>query len=257
MTERHQRVLNGLFISADPRAWGFVGQFKWMSGDAIPPNLDLRRQGWSLLETDAQGEGRILIFQSPIPDDAYWCELLAFTRPEDRRLMVVAGVNGPEARTRLLAAGFGDAVDDLVQLEEFEARARRLADMACWVPRRRTIESLSLDLMVREASYFGKSLNLHPREFTLLWRLAETPNEAVSKRTLVRDIWRLGFMPESNSIAVQMSRLRSKLSAAGLKELIATVPAGYLFNSSMLVPPASPTWSRQMAGSTVASAAAS
>lgn len=218
--------------------------------------MDLRQLGWSLAEVDVQGEGCVPIIWAPAVDDAYWRESMSFTRSEDRRLTVVAGVNCPEARTRLLAAGFGEVVNDAIRLEELEARARRLADMAGWVPRRRSVATLILDLMVREASYLGKPLSLHPREFALLWQLADTPDEAVSKQTLLHDIWRLGFMPESNRIAVQMSRLRSKLAAAGLKGLVATVPEGYLFRSAVLASAGPPAWSRRNGSGVIGLAAA-
>ena len=50
--------------------------------------------------------------------------------------------------------------------------------------------TLELELLGREATYDGRSLNLHPREFALLWRLSETPDEPVSREALIRDVWR-------------------------------------------------------------------
>jgi two-component system OmpR family response regulator len=213
-----------------------VGQFRWMAGDVIPANVDLRRQGWALVEDDSQGVGCVPMIQASALEGSGWHEFMAFTRPDDRRLMVVTGVECSTYRARLLAEGFGDAVGDRVLLEELEARARRLVGLAGWMPRQRSMGALDLDLMAREACYHGKSINLHPREFGLLWRLAETPDEPVSKHKLVQGIWRLGFPPESNSIAVQMSRMRSKLKTAGLLGLVRTVPEGYQFCSSVLQP---------------------
>jgi DNA-binding response OmpR family regulator len=67
---------------------------------------------------------------------------------------------------------------------------------------------------------------LHPREFALLWRLADTPGEAVSARELLSDVWRLAFRPETNSLAVHISRLRAKLRLAGIDGVIETLPDG-------------------------------
>ncbi|MDE2436703.1 MAG: winged helix-turn-helix domain-containing protein, partial [Sphingomonadales bacterium] len=65
-----------------------------------------------------------------------------------------------------------------------------------------------------------------PREFDLLWRLAEAPGSAVSAEALLNDVWRLSFRPETNSLAVHVSRLRAKLRLAGLDGLIETLPDG-------------------------------
>lgn len=73
----------------------------------------------------------------------------------------------------------------------------------------------------------GQWLALHPREFALLWRLAETPGRTVSQKALLADVWRLTIEPGTNRVAVHIARLRRKLAAFGLENLIATDGAGY------------------------------
>jgi DNA-binding response OmpR family regulator len=217
-------------------------RFRWVSAGPITEALDLRRIGWVLAGTDAnsvdkdEGEACVALVQTNGSDEDHLAHLAAITPLAERRTMLVGSVNAPESRARLLAGGFGDAVGDGTSLEELAARARRIADQAAWVPRRRKIALLELDLMSREASHDGKPLNLHPREFALLWRMAETPDEPVSKQTLALEVWRLGFLPESNSIAVHMSRLRAKLVLAGLAGLVDTVAGGYRLRRSVLYP---------------------
>ncbi|WP_255405970.1 winged helix-turn-helix domain-containing protein [Novosphingobium sp. CF614] len=145
---------------------------------------------------------------------------------EMRRSALVVGVRRAHERAMLLQVGFGDAVTDAVDIEELGARAGRIAELTHWLPRRRDLGGLQLDLLAREAYANGKPLNLNPREFSLLWRLAESPNHAVSKQMLIHDVWRLGFVPETNSIAVHMSRLRRKLTFVGLRGVIETAPEG-------------------------------
>jgi DNA-binding response OmpR family regulator len=221
-----------------------MGQFFWASLGDIPEDLDLRRQGWDLADHGSAADHCVTIVHVARLDITRWAQLLDHTRCEERRMMLVGGANTTEGRTALLADGFGDAVADHTPLEELEARARRLADLSGWVPRRRSLATLELDLMARQARYLDKPLNLHPLEFALLWRLADTPDEPVSKQALVQDIWRLGHMPQTNSIAVQMSRLRGKLVQAGLEGLVETVSGGYRIRRSVLEPACPPAWSR-------------
>jgi two-component system OmpR family response regulator len=48
----------------------------------------------------------------------------------------------------------------------------------------------------------------------------------VTRRQLLEDVWRLAHDPQTNSVEVHVSRLRSKLAAAGCAELVETVPQG-------------------------------
>ncbi len=143
-------------------------------------------------------------------------------------LMALATSTGALAQNndRLFLPVDSEAADEFKRLEELGARAIRLGELEDTLPRYRHVGPMSLDLLAREAYAQDKPLGLHPREFGLLWRLADTPGQTVSKEDLVRDVWRMGFVPETNSLAVHVSRLRGKLGVAKLEGLLETVPAG-------------------------------
>jgi DNA-binding response OmpR family regulator len=110
--------------------------------------------------------------------------------------------------------------------------------MALSLPRQRWHGRLMLDLLAREAWADGQPLGLHPREFALLWRLLDQPGQAVTKATLLREVWHLTFQPETNSLAVHVSRLRGKLALAGLGHLVQTDGAGgYCLAAAEPAPP--------------------
>ncbi|MBV1918018.1 MAG: winged helix-turn-helix domain-containing protein [Sphingomonadaceae bacterium] len=157
---------------------------------------------------------------------ALWLRFLARHGRLSRRLVLLVGINDPVARARMLRMGFGEVTGDEIALPELEARALRLAELEDTLPRYRRLGRLSLDLLAREAFVDDRPLGLHPREFGLLWRLADSPGRPVSKQSLVKDVWRMGFVPETNSLAVHVSRLRGKLGTAGLAGLVETAPTG-------------------------------
>lgn len=204
-------------------------EFGWLAGAEIAPAHDLRRCGWRLLVDQGAGLGHApLLVYRPALTTSNWLGLLGRQGGGLRGRMVLIGIGDPGERGRLLKLGFGDVVSSGVTLDELDVRAGRIAAQADLMPRRRQCGPLLLDLFVRDAFVGSRPLGLHPREFSLLWRLVELAGQPVAKQALVADVWRLGHVPETNSIAVHVSRLRAKLALAGLEDLIETVPGeGY------------------------------
>ena len=200
--------------------------FRWFSVGPIPPAFDLRRLGWQLLSdsrSSGLGEAYVLLGRPhdlPLPQ---WLNL-AGANPTQRKWMMMLEVEESGERAAMLRLGFGDALGRGPGLDELELRVLRLAQLAQSLPRYRLHGPLRLDLLAREAFVAGRAVGLHPREFALLWRLAETPGEAVSAAELLYDVWRLSFRPETNSLAVHVSRLRAKLRTSGVDGLVETLP---------------------------------
>jgi len=194
-----------------------VTEFGWIAERCEPPpQWDLRRIGWTLAADPADAPVRLV--------DARGCS--ASRCALESALCLFVGVDSGRDRARLLEAGCGDALPASVGLPELARRARRVAERGDSLPRRREIRGLTLDLLHRDARAGERWLALHPREFALLWRLAEQPGEPVSRATLLRDVWRLEFEPGTNSVEVHVSRLRAKLALGGMPGLVETDPAG-------------------------------
>lgn len=200
--------------------------FRWLSGNRVPPAHDLRRFGWSHDDRAQAGPGTWIAIATVAKSG-----MLAF--PDRRDLTVLLGVADSIRRARLLAAGFGEVVGPDIIVDELAMRADRLLKRSRLLPRERLVSGLRLDLLTREAYAGRQALGLYPREFALLWRLAEEPGEPVSKRALLSDVWELGFEPETNSLAVHVSRLRRKLADQGITRLIETeADGGYRLSPS-------------------------
>lgn len=205
----------------------------------MPGDCDLRRLGWRLVEPGIelpQAEAPPLIAMPHRAVIADWITLVSAS-PLRRRRVLAVGVEDPAERARLLRLGFGDAIGGRLELAEVESRALRIEAAMRSLPRERRLGPLRLDLLHREAFVHGRAAGLHPREFLLLWRLSEEPGEAVPAAELRSDVWRLSFRPETNSLAVHLSRLRAKLRTTGLTGLIETGADGtYRLAEEMLCP---------------------
>jgi DNA-binding response OmpR family regulator len=200
-------------------------RFGWISDQGEPcGRWDLRLLGWQLCASGADNDS-----------GAPWPLLCDYRNTSPvclaglkglRRQTVLLGVDGSLERAGLLAAEFADVLPSDVDLRELAQRARRIAATGDSMPRYLAAGPVRLDLFHRDASVAGRWLGLHPREFALLWQLAERPGKRISRRQLLADVWRLQHEPETNRVEVHVSRLRGKLATAGLQAIVATDPRG-------------------------------
>lgn len=205
--------------------------FCWLSASEIPENADLRRCDWWLAGAYQRiGSDRVIaptLADIATIGSARWARLIDPRRRQQRRGVLLIGVNHPAERARMLRLGFGDVLPRDVMLGEVDMRARRIAERLESLPRYRECRGLRLDLLVRDAFAGATALGLHPREFDLLWRLVEEPGRVFSRAVLAAEVWRLNHVPETNSIAVHVRRLRAKLELAGYAGLVQTAAGGY------------------------------
>jgi len=96
------------------------------------------------------------------------------------------------------------------------------------IPRFRAAGDLTLDLLHRDGRVEDRWLALHPREFALLWRLAEQPGRPVTCQQLFSDVWRSWPENGASGVADCVNRVRTRLEPFGLACLIVTHPDGSL-----------------------------
>lgn len=196
--------------------------FRWFAAGPLPPAWDLRLCGW---RRGRDGNAVLLVPQGLVLRNLH---RLAALSPGLRRRIVVLGVASSAQRGQLLCLGLGDAAPKGANLIELDARALRVLAMHDAQPRHRHVGATVLDLVARDAQANGRNAGLHPREFALLWRLAEEPGRTVAMATLWGELWRRTYDPETNPFHVHICRLRAKLRRIGVGELVETVPgAGY------------------------------
>lgn len=202
--------------------------FGWIAqGDEPPSRWDLRQHGWSLCHghQGCRAECRhVLVCDTRYLSASQREALSEADRPAWRLILI--GVEDAAERAHLLNLGCAEALPAMTDLAELLARSRRVSDMFGMLPRWRNVGSLTLDLFHRDARHGARWLSLHPREFGVIWRLADTPGERVTRKQLLTDVWRLNHEPETNSVEVHVSRLRTKLAEVGCSGLVQTAPEG-------------------------------
>ena len=88
---------------------------------------------------------------------------------------------------------------------------------------------LRIDRAAHEVTKDGRSVELTPKEFDLLWALAQRPNRTVPSRKLLWEVWGYDESIRTRTLDVHIGRLRRKLEDDPHNpKLIKTVPSlGY------------------------------
>jgi DNA-binding response OmpR family regulator len=151
----------------------------------------------------------VLDWMLPDGDGLALCARLRALRPLLPVLMLTAR-GEVDDRVAGLNTGADDYLTKPFEIEELLARMRALERRVsrAWVFKAGPFE---LDRRTRVVKYGENRLDLTAREYELLARLADSPNECVPRQALLRDVWNMDFDPDSGIIDVHVSRLRDKL----------------------------------------------
>jgi DNA-binding response OmpR family regulator len=95
------------------------------------------------------------------------------------------------------------------------------------------IDDLSIDLSKSQVTKRGNDIELTPREYQILKKLAQTPGEIVPKRELIQEIWGTSMDANTNTIEVYINFLRKKIDKPFETQSIKTkVGYGYYLDVS-------------------------
>ena len=85
------------------------------------------------------------------------------------------------------------------------------------------VEDLEIDTRRHTAMRSGVSLNLTPKEFTLLAHLARSAGEVVSRTEIVEQVWDVDLETQTNVVDVMVRRLRAKVDDPFERKLVHTI----------------------------------
>ncbi|MBZ5559648.1 MAG: response regulator transcription factor [Acidobacteriia bacterium] len=140
-------------------------------------------------------------------------------------VLILSARRSVDDRVRGLQAGGDDYLTKPFAFAELLARVQALVRRASRAPEPATltVDDLTLDLLSRRVTRAGQTIDLRPREFTLLEYLMRNAGRVVSKTMILSHVWEYNFDPQTNIVDVLVSRLRDKIDRPFEKKLLQTV----------------------------------
>jgi two-component system copper resistance phosphate regulon response regulator CusR len=169
----------------------------------------------------------ILIVDLGLPDQD-GISLIMHLRHEGVRapVLILSARRSVDDRVRGLELGGDDYLTKPFALAELLARLRNLlkrnAPHSSETTRLR-VQDLELDLLKREASRGGQSLQLTPQEFVLLEYLCRNAGRVVTRSMILDKVWGMRIQPDTNVVDVHIYRLRGKVDGSQQTPLIRTL----------------------------------
>jgi two-component system response regulator ResD len=138
--------------------------------------------------------------------------------------------------------GFDMGADDYLtkpfSMQEFLARVRALLKRALIVPKHEnempdeqilTFPTLVIDNRRHRVERQGRPVRLTPKEFALLWFLANHAGTVVRREELLKVVWGYDSNEDSRTIHTHVNRLRAKLETQGQRYIHTVWGVGYKF----------------------------
>jgi two-component system OmpR family response regulator len=145
-------------------------------------------------------------------------------------VLFLTSLGSVEDRISGLNAGGDDYLVKPFAFGELLARVAALARRPQALKQEVTLRAgaLEMDLILRQVTRDGGTIDLLPREFALLEHLLRRKGRVQTRTMLLEAIWDISFDPMTNVVETHISRLRAKVDKPFGTELIKTVRgAGY------------------------------
>ena len=188
--------------------------------------VEIARDGEAALESALNSQFDLLILDIMLPKLDGWA-VLTELRAKGRQtpILFLTARDSVHDRVKGLELGADDYLVKPFAFSELLARVRTILRRSPPAKEGEHLRFADLEIDTRrhKASRAGIPLNLTPKEFLLLKRLARSPGEAVARSEIIEQVWDIDFEPGTNVVDVVVRRLRAKVDDPFEVKLVHTI----------------------------------
>lgn len=168
----------------------------------------------------------LLDINLPRFDGYYWCRQIRSVSKVP--ILFLSARSGDLDQVRALENGGDDYITKPFNLElalaKVKSALRRAYGEYALAAERSVLQAgdLLLNRTENRVSRGSASAELTPKEFRLLWTLAERPGEIISREELLEALWDDVDFVDDNTLTVNVARVRRRLAELGLPDAIET-----------------------------------
>jgi len=160
-------------------------------------------------------------------------------RKTSQPVLILSARASLDDRVKGLDLGADDYLVKPFAFTELLARVRALLRRGQTLPERLQAGELVLDCIRRKVSRGGVSIELAPKEFSILEYLLRNQGRALTRTMIVEHVWEMDYTGLTNIVDVYIRHLRSKVDDGWRQKLIKTVRGiGYMISASEETEPA-------------------
>ncbi|MCL4853228.1 MAG: response regulator transcription factor [Bryobacteraceae bacterium] len=219
-----------LVVEDEKRIAGFLSRGLESAGYAV----DVAGDGKSAIEHIQGTDYDLIILDLMLPDTD---GLKVLERIRNRKasppVLILSARGGVDDRVKGLEVGADDYLTKPFAFVELLARVRALLRRGQPLPERLQVGDLVLDCIRRRVSRAGETIDLAPKEFSILEYLMRNRGRPLSRTMIVEHVWDMDYDGLTNIVDVYIRHLRSKIDDRFPLKLIHTVRGiGYMLDSA-------------------------
>ena len=218
-----------LIVEDEKRIADFVARGLESAGYAV----DVAPDGATALNHVHQTDYDLIILDMMLPDmDGMKVLEKIRNRKSSSPVLILSARSGVDDRVKGLELGADDYLTKPFAFVELLARVRVLLRRGQPMPERLVVSDLTLDCIRRRVVRGNETIDLAPKEFSILEYLMRNKGRALSRTMIVEHVWDMDYDGLTNIVDVYIRHLRAKVDDKHPVKLINTVRGvGYMIDA--------------------------
>jgi DNA-binding response OmpR family regulator len=193
---------------------------------------DEAADGIAVLKLFRRNEYNIIIIDADLPDLDAWNVCRQIRKSSNTPIIIVSGRDDEDEKLSFFDIGTDDFVakpfSGKVMMARIRVMLRHRIGSAHYEPRRLIFDGLCIDTVSHTVYVDGDIVELTPKEYKLLLFFAQNPHNALSRESILKNVWGEDFFGTDRTVDTHVKMLREHIKP--YDKFIDTVwGVGYMF----------------------------